>query len=112
MLHQLRKGNTRGAFSLDKDLLSVFAARMFLSKHSLRNLKLTQVREYMASSSCREHEIMNTMLLDDFLTEHKKVEQQEATITELKKELRADAARQREADRGAYCGLTESERAA
>ena len=52
------------------------------------------------------------MLLDDFLTEHKKVEQQEATITELKKELRADAARQREADRGAYCGLTESERAA
>src|SRR5215831_6376141 len=87
MLHQLRKGNTRGAFSLDKDSLPVFAARMFVSKHNLLNLNLTVVREYMASSSCREHEMVNTMLRNGFFKEHKKVEQQNATITELKKEL-------------------------
>jgi len=38
--------------------------------------------------------MVNTMLLNGFFKEQKKVEQQQATITELKKELQADAARQ------------------
>ncbi len=35
------------------------------------------------------YEAVNAMLLNEFLKEHRKVEEQQATITELKKELQA-----------------------
>ncbi|HKH21880.1 MAG TPA: hypothetical protein VKB53_13590, partial [Gammaproteobacteria bacterium] len=37
---------------------------------------------------------VNAMLLNEFIKEHRKVEQQEATITQLKTELQATAAHQ------------------
>jgi uncharacterized coiled-coil protein SlyX len=40
------------------------------------------------------YEAVNTMLLNEFLKEHRKVAEQEATITQLKAELRATATRQ------------------
>ena len=40
------------------------------------------------------YEAVNAMLLNEFLKEHRKVAEQEATITELKAELRATATRQ------------------
>jgi hypothetical protein len=40
------------------------------------------------------YEAVNAMLLNEFLKEHRKVEEQQATITELGKELQANAARQ------------------
>ena len=40
------------------------------------------------------YEAVNAMLLNQFLKEHRKVEEQQATITELKKELQANATRQ------------------
>ena len=40
------------------------------------------------------YEAVNAMLLNEFLKEHRKVAEQEATITELKGELRATATRQ------------------
>ena len=40
------------------------------------------------------YEAVNAMLLNEFLKEHRKVGEQEATITELKAELRATATRQ------------------
>ncbi|MGC1323056.1 MAG: tail fiber domain-containing protein [Candidatus Udaeobacter sp.] len=42
------------------------------------------------------YESINAMLLNEFLKEHKKVEAQEATIVQLKKDLLATAARQQE----------------
>ena len=39
---------------------------------------------------------MTVMLLNEFLNEHKKVEAQEATIAQLKKDLQATAAQQQE----------------
>jgi len=40
------------------------------------------------------YDAVNAMLLNEFLKEHRKVGQQQATITELKKELEANVARQ------------------
>jgi Chaperone of endosialidase len=40
------------------------------------------------------YEVVNAMLLNEFLKEHRIVQAQQATITELKKELEANAARQ------------------
>ncbi|PYK12594.1 MAG: hypothetical protein DME65_03810 [Verrucomicrobia bacterium] len=40
------------------------------------------------------YEAVNAMLLNEFLKEHREVEEQQAIITELKKELQANAARQ------------------
>jgi Chaperone of endosialidase len=40
------------------------------------------------------YDAVNAMLLNEFLKEHRKVEEQQATITQLKQELRATAARQ------------------
>jgi hypothetical protein len=37
---------------------------------------------------------VNAMLLNEFLKEHRKVEEQQETITELRNELQANAARQ------------------
>jgi Tfp pilus assembly protein PilN len=37
---------------------------------------------------------VNAMLLNEFLKEHRKVEEQQATITQLKAELQATATRQ------------------
>ena len=39
------------------------------------------------------YEAVNAMLLNEFLKEHRKVAEQEATITQLKKDLRATVAR-------------------
>jgi len=49
--------------------------------------------------------MVNTMLLNGFFKDHKKVEQQRATITELKKELHAGAARQRKQIEALTAGL-------
>src|SRR5215475_2167937 len=40
------------------------------------------------------YEAVNAMLLNEFLKEHRKSEEQEATIAQLKKDLQANAARQ------------------
>jgi hypothetical protein len=40
------------------------------------------------------YEALNAMLLNEFIKEHRKVEQQESTITQLKNDLQATAARQ------------------
>jgi len=40
------------------------------------------------------YDAVNAMLLNEFLKEHRKVEEQQTTITELRKELQANAARQ------------------
>ncbi len=42
------------------------------------------------------YEMVNAMLLNEFLKEHKKVEEQQATITELKKELQARSSHQQQ----------------
>jgi hypothetical protein len=51
------------------------------------------------------YEAVNAMLLNEFLKEHRKVEEQQATITELKKEMRANAARQQEQIQALSAGL-------
>jgi len=51
------------------------------------------------------YEAVNAMLLNEFLKEHRKVEQQQATITELKKELEAIAARQEKQIEALTAGL-------
>ena len=48
---------------------------------------------------------VNAMLLNEFLKEHRKNEEQEATITQLKKELQATAARQQEQIEALTAGL-------
>ena len=40
------------------------------------------------------YEAVNAMLLNEFLKKHRKVEQQESTITQVKNDLQATAARQ------------------
>jgi endosialidase-like protein len=60
------------------------------------------------------YEAVNAMLLNEFLKEHKKVEEQQGTIAQLK----STVAQQQQgfeaklANRKAYCGPTESERTA
>jgi hypothetical protein len=51
------------------------------------------------------YDAVNAMLLNEFLKEHKKVEKQEATITELKTELQANAARQQKQIEALTAGL-------
>jgi len=51
------------------------------------------------------YEAVNAMLLNEFLKEHRKVEEQEATITELKKELQANATRQQKQIEALAVGL-------
>jgi hypothetical protein len=51
------------------------------------------------------YEAVNTMLLNEFLKEHRKVEQQEATIAQLKTELEATAARQQKQIEALTAGL-------
>ena len=48
---------------------------------------------------------VNAMLLNEFLKEHRKNEEQQATITELKKELQANAARQQKQIEALTAGL-------
>ena len=42
------------------------------------------------------YEAVNAMLLNEFLKEHRKVQEQEETITQLKKALQATASHQQE----------------
>ena len=51
------------------------------------------------------YEAVNAMLLNEFLKEHRKVEEQQATITQLRKELQANAARQQEQIEALTLGL-------
>ena len=51
------------------------------------------------------YEAVNAMLLNEFLREHRKNEEQEATITQLKKELQATAARQQKQIESLTTGL-------
>jgi hypothetical protein len=51
------------------------------------------------------YEAVNAMLLNEFLKEHRKNEQQEATITQLKKELQATAAHQQQQIQALTAGL-------
>jgi anion-transporting ArsA/GET3 family ATPase len=44
------------------------------------------------------YEAVNAMLLNEFLKEHRKVQEQEATITQLKKEMETVVARLKEQD--------------
>jgi Chaperone of endosialidase len=51
------------------------------------------------------YDAVNAMLLNEFLKEHRKVEQQEATIVQLKKDLQATAAHQRKQIEALTAGL-------
>jgi hypothetical protein len=51
------------------------------------------------------YEAVNAMLLNEFLKEHRKVEEQQARITELRKELQANAARQQKQIEALAIGL-------
>jgi Chaperone of endosialidase len=51
------------------------------------------------------YDAVNAMLLNEFLKEHRKVEEQQATITELRKELQANAARQQKQIEALAAGL-------
>ena len=51
------------------------------------------------------YDAVNAMLLNEFLKEHRKVEEQQATITELKKELQTNAARQQKQIEALAVGL-------
>jgi hypothetical protein len=51
------------------------------------------------------YEAVNAMLLNEFLKEHRKVEEQEATIAQLKKELQATAAHQQKQIEALTAGL-------
>ena len=51
------------------------------------------------------YEAVNAMLLNEFLKEHRKVEEQQATIAELRKELEANAVRQQKQIEALTAGL-------
>jgi arginine/lysine/ornithine decarboxylase len=51
------------------------------------------------------YESVNAMLLNEFLKEHRKVSEQEATITQLKAELRATAIHQQKQIEALAAGL-------
>ena len=51
------------------------------------------------------YDAVNAMLLNEFLKEHRKVEEQEATITQLKAELQATAKRQQRQIEALTAGL-------
>src|SRR6516162_6832987 len=51
------------------------------------------------------YDAVNAMLLNEFLKEHRKVAEQEATITQLKAELQATATRQQEQIEALTAGL-------
>jgi len=51
------------------------------------------------------------MLLNEFLKEHRRVQEQDATIARLQKEFQATAGRQQKQIEGAYCGPPKGERA-
>jgi hypothetical protein len=50
------------------------------------------VRDEKGETYTVRYEAVNAMLLNEFLKEHRKVQEQEATITELKKDFRATVA--------------------
>ena len=51
------------------------------------------------------YDAVNAMLLNEFLKEHRKNEEQQATITELKKELQTNAAHQQKQIEALTAGL-------
>jgi hypothetical protein len=51
------------------------------------------------------YDAVNAMLLNEFLKEHRKVEEQQATIVALKKELEANAMRQQKQIEALTAGL-------
>jgi len=51
------------------------------------------------------YEAVNAMLLNEFLKEHRKVQEQETTITQLKKEFQATAAHQQKQIEALTAGL-------
>jgi len=51
------------------------------------------------------YDAVNAMLLNEFLKEHRKVEQQESTIRQLKNDLQATAARQQRQIEALTAGL-------
>ena len=51
------------------------------------------------------YEAVNAMLLNEFLKEHRKVREQEATIVQLKKDFQAAAAHQQEQIEALTAGL-------
>jgi trimeric autotransporter adhesin len=53
------------------------------------------------------YDAVNAMLLNEFLKEHRKNEQQEASITQLRKELQAMAAHQQKQIKALTAGLQE-----
>jgi len=51
------------------------------------------------------YEAVNAMLLNEFIKEHRTVQEQEATIVQLKKDFQATAARQQEQIEALTAGL-------
>ena len=58
-----------------------------------------------ARSTTVRYEAVNAMLLNEFLKEHRKNEEQQATITQLKAELQATATRQQKQIEALTVGL-------
>jgi septal ring factor EnvC (AmiA/AmiB activator) len=56
------------------------------------------VRDKEGKVNTVRYDAVNAMLLNEFLKEHKRVEEQQATITELKKEMQTVVARLKEQD--------------
>jgi polyhydroxyalkanoate synthesis regulator phasin len=63
------------------------------------------VRDANGELSTVRYEAVNAMLLNEFLKEHRKVQEQEATITQLKKDLQATAAHQQKQIEALTAGL-------
>jgi len=63
------------------------------------------VRDKEGKVNAVRYEAVNAMLVNEFLKEHRKVEEQQATITELRNELQANAARQQEQIEALTAGL-------
>ena len=56
------------------------------------------VRDNKGKVHTVRYEAINAMLLNEFLKQHKRVEEQQATITELRKEMESVVARLKEQD--------------
>jgi hypothetical protein len=63
------------------------------------------VRDAQGEIYSVRYEAVNAMLLNEFLKEHRKVEQQEATITQLKKDFQATVTHQQEQIEALTAGL-------
>jgi len=73
-------------------------------RHSVVSEKFSNFLRTSAGNSVR-YEAVNAMLLNEFLKAHKRIEEQEVTIAELKKELQATATQQQKEIEALTAGL-------